>query len=63
VDIPEGCPNGYVVFRSLQGLPRLDRPGERGDLKILIHIAVPKKLTDEQKALLKRFYEIEKEKV
>ncbi len=59
--IPPGTPNGKIFRLRGQGLPQLDS-GRRGDQLVRVYVEIPTKLTDEQKALLKRFAEIEAER-
>jgi molecular chaperone DnaJ len=56
LDIPSGTQPGKVFRLRNKGVPRLDRSGRgapmgRGDQHVLIQVAVPTKLSDEQKAL------------
>jgi molecular chaperone DnaJ len=56
LDIPAGTQPGKVFRLRNKGVPRLDRSGRgapmgRGDQHVLIQVAVPKKLTDEQREL------------
>jgi molecular chaperone DnaJ len=54
--IEPGTESGKVYRLRGQGVPRLDRRGRgtpmgRGDQHVLIHVAIPNKLTDEQEKL------------
>lgn len=56
LDIPAGTQPGKVFRLRGKGVPRLDRSGRgvpmgRGDQHVLIQVAVPTKLTDDQKEL------------
>ena len=56
LDIPPGTQPGKVFRLRGKGVPRLDRSGRgvpmgRGDQHVLIQVAIPKKLTDEQREL------------
>ncbi|MEZ4590376.1 MAG: molecular chaperone DnaJ [Chloroflexota bacterium] len=56
LEIPAGTQPGKVFRLRNKGVPRLDRSGRgapmgRGDQHVLIQVAVPTKLTDEQKEL------------
>ncbi|MBK8899974.1 MAG: molecular chaperone DnaJ [Anaerolineaceae bacterium] len=56
LEIPPGTQPGKVFRLRNKGVPRLDRSGRgtpmgRGDQHVLIQVAVPTKLTDEQKEL------------
>lgn len=52
--VPEGTPDGKVFRIAGKGAPRLKGKGS-GDLKVKVQIIVPKRLSAEQKELLKRF--------
>jgi len=59
LDIPAGTQPGKVFRLRNKGVPRLDRSGRgapmgRGDQHVLIQVAVPQKLTDEQKELFQK---------
>ena len=58
LNIPPGTQDDSVLRMRGNGLPRLDSRG-RGDQFVRIKIKVPKKLSAEQKALLKKFAELE----
>ncbi|RMH00462.1 MAG: molecular chaperone DnaJ [Chloroflexi bacterium] len=54
--IPPGTESGQVFHLRGKGVPRLDRSGRgadigRGDQHVLIHVSIPKNLTDEQRQL------------
>ncbi|VAW30871.1 Chaperone protein DnaJ, partial [hydrothermal vent metagenome] len=56
LDIPAGTQPGKVFRLRNKGVPRLDRSGRgapmgRGDQHVIIQVAVPKKLTEEQETL------------
>ena len=42
---------------SGQGMPVLRRPGRRGDLRVVVDVVVPRKLSREQRELLERLAE------
>ncbi len=54
VSIPAGTPSGEVFRLRGKGIKRLDGRG-RGDQLVKVQAEVPKKLTDEQKKILKEF--------
>lgn len=59
LDIPPGTQPGKVFRLRNKGVPRLDRSGRgapmgRGDQHVLIQVAIPQKLTDEQKELFQK---------
>ena len=58
--VPAGTPSGKLFRIRSQGLPPL-HGGARGDLLVRVYVAVPEKLSREQKSLVKRLFEIDKE--
>ncbi len=58
--VPAGTPTGKLFRIRGQGLPPL-HGGARGDLLVRVYVAVPEKLNREQKSLVKRLFEIEKD--
>lgn len=61
LQIPPGSQPGTVFRMNSLGMPRLGSRGN-GDLYVTLKVTVPKKLSSEQKQLLKRFEELEEEK-
>ena len=53
--IPEGTQPGAVFRLKGKGIPYLNGKGARGDQFITVNLAVPKKLSNEQKELLRKF--------
>jgi len=58
LQIPAGTQSGRVFRMRGLGVPKLDRTGRsanvgRGDQLVIINVAIPKNLTDEQEALFK----------
>ncbi len=62
LEIPAGTQPGEVIRLRGEGVPRLQGRG-RGDLLITIVVDVPKKLPDEQEALLRQLAELRGEDV
>jgi molecular chaperone DnaJ len=58
VVVPEGAQHGTTVVLEGQGMPVLGRPGKKGDLKVILGIDVPKKLSSKQRELIKNLSEI-----
>jgi len=56
--IPHGAQHGQILRMSGQGLPDL-RTGRRGDQLVQLLVEIPRKLTSEQKQLLRAFAETE----
>lgn len=50
--IPPGTQHGDALVIRGGGLPELRRPERRGDLHVLVRLAVPRRLTKEQRKLL-----------
>jgi DnaJ-class molecular chaperone len=53
--IPAGTQDGRVFRLRGQGLPRLGRPSERGDLHAEVHARLPDRLSPRQRELLEEF--------
>jgi molecular chaperone DnaJ len=51
--VPEGTQSGTVLRLKGQGVPHLGGRG-RGDLHVLVRVAVPKRLTPEQRRLFEQ---------
>jgi DnaJ-class molecular chaperone len=49
VEIPAGTQPGEVFVVRGEGMPRLRRPGRRGDLRVVVNVVVPRRLTREQR--------------
>lgn len=56
VEVQPGTQPGTTLFLRGEGMPRLRRRG-RGDLKVVVDVAVPTRLTPEQRDLLRKFEE------
>ena len=52
IDVPGGAQPGEVIRVNGSGMPQINGRG-RGDLYVHLRVVVPKKLTGEQKDLLK----------
>jgi molecular chaperone DnaJ len=53
IEVPAGTQPGEVLTVRGQGMPSL-RGGRRGDLRVVVNVVIPRRLTDEQRELLKR---------
>ncbi len=53
VQVPAGSQPGEIVTLRGEGMPQLRR-GRRGDLRVVLDVVVPRRLTDEQRELLQR---------
>jgi molecular chaperone DnaJ len=56
VDVPAGTQPGDVLTVRGEGMPALGR-GRRGDLRVLVNVLIPRRLTDEQRRLLQELSE------
>lgn len=52
--IPPGTQGGRQFRLRNQGMPKLKRPSERGDLMVRVNITVPTNLSDEERALFEQ---------
>jgi molecular chaperone DnaJ len=57
LEFEPGTQPGEVRVLRGKGMPSLERAG-RGDQRVVVNIAVPRRLTDEQRELLDRFEEL-----
>jgi len=53
VEIAPGTQPGEVITLRGQGMPRLQRHG-RGDLRVVVNVQIPRRLSDEQRSLLEQ---------
>jgi molecular chaperone DnaJ len=53
VDVPAGTQPGETILMRGRGMPALGR-GRTGDLRVVINVAIPRRLTSEQRDLLER---------
>ncbi|HYM54354.1 MAG TPA: molecular chaperone DnaJ [Solirubrobacteraceae bacterium] len=56
VDLPAGTQPGDVLTLRGQGMPALGR-GRHGDLRVVVNVVIPRRLSAEQRELLERFNE------
>ncbi len=62
IKIPAGTQNGHVFTLKQQGVPHLNNPSRRGDHFIQVQVNIPTRLSGEEKKLLERLNEIDREK-
>jgi molecular chaperone DnaJ len=55
IEIKAGTQPGTEIRLRGRGVPHLRRAGQRGDLHVLVDVAVPTKLSKKQRELLERF--------
>lgn len=53
VEVPGGSQPGEIITMRGHGMPELRR-GRRGDLRVVIDVVIPRRLSDEQRDLLRR---------
>jgi molecular chaperone DnaJ len=58
VTIPAGIQHQNVVKIKGAGVPVISRPSQRGDHVIIIKVVIPTKLSEEEKQLYERLYEL-----
>ncbi len=56
VEVSQGTQPGEVITLKGQGMPSL-RGGRRGDLKVVVNVVVPRRLSEEQRELIGRLQE------
>lgn len=56
VEVAQGTQPGEVIALKGQGMPSL-RGGRRGDLKVVVNVVVPRRLSEEQRELIARLQE------
>ena len=58
VQIPSGIQHSNIVKIKGAGIPVITKPSQRGDHIVVVKIKIPTRLTDEEKQLYQRLYEI-----
>ncbi len=56
LEIPAGTQAGEIIVLRGQGMPALRR-GRHGDLRVVVNVVIPRRLSSEQRELLERFNE------
>ena len=54
VRVGAGTQPGEVIVVRGHGMPRLRRPGRRGDLRVVVNVVVPRKLNREQREIVEQ---------
>lgn len=58
ITVPQGIETGKVITLKDAGVPYLNNPSRRGNHYIVLNIKTPKTLTDEERKLYARLYEL-----
>ena len=59
IQIHAGIQNGNTVRIKNAGVPILSRPSQRGDHIVVVSVKIPKQLSDEERELYKKLYELD----
>ncbi len=54
VEVPAGTQPGTIVRLRDRGMPTLRRHGKSGDLRVVVNVVIPRKLSKQQKKLLRQ---------
>jgi molecular chaperone DnaJ len=57
VHVRPGTQPGETIELRGRGMPVLRRPGRRGDLRVVMNVVIPRKLTEKQRGLLEQLAE------
>ncbi len=57
IEIPAGTQPGETITLKGKGMPHLRRQGRSGDLRVIVDVVVPRRLTREQRSALEAFAE------
>jgi molecular chaperone DnaJ len=57
VEVDAGTQPGTVITLRGQGMPVLRRSGRRGDLRVVVNVVIPRRLSKEQRELVRRLAE------
>ena len=63
IQIPAGSQHGSFIKIKGAGIPVISRPSQRGDHIVIIKIAIPTKLNDEEKGLYQKLYQLQTGKI
>ena len=58
IKIPAGCQNGNTVKIKGAGVPVISRPSQRGDHIVVVSVVIPTTISEEEKNLYKKLYEL-----
>jgi molecular chaperone DnaJ len=54
VEVPAGTQPGETLTLRGKGMPGLRRPGRTGDLRVVVNVVIPRRLSPEQRDLVQR---------
>lgn len=54
IEVPAGTQPGEILVRKGEGMPHLQRSGRRGDLRVVVNVVVPRRLSGEQRDLARQ---------
>jgi molecular chaperone DnaJ len=57
VEVDAGTQPGTVITLRGQGMPVLRRTGRRGDLRVVVNVVIPRRLSKDQRELVRRLAE------
>jgi molecular chaperone DnaJ len=57
VELPAGTQPGETIVLRGRGMPVLRRQGRRGDLRVVVNVVIPRRLSRDQRALLEQLAE------
>lgn len=58
INIPAGCQNGNTIKIKGAGVPVISRPSQRGDHVVIVNVAIPTSISEEERHLYKKLYEL-----
>ena len=58
ISVPAGIESGKIITLKDSGVPYLNNPNKRGNHYVVVRIATPKSLSEEEKKLYSRLYEL-----
>ena len=62
IQVHAGIQNGNTIKIKNAGIPILSRPSQRGDHIIVVTVKIPTKLTEEERSLYRRLYELKNDR-
>lgn len=62
IHLPQGSQSGDTIKLKGLGVPNVSRPSQRGDHYVIVDVKIPTQLSEEEKQLYKKLYEINTKK-